>query len=309
MKVVVVGAGLGGLFAARAFADRGHRVLLVADGPGGFAVGAGIASRAFWDPALRPLATRSLRILAGLVPTDRCGMAQIALSERTAATLARLPGTGRRLSAPLRDAFAPAFRRRIAAVAHSPDDLRLDLTALRRALLRGLARRRERVVEVAPGRVRTARGEHRADLVVVATGWRADLRAHMRLPAVSLRTAAVVRGEGSLPAMFHVLDTGLYARPDGTGFLAGDGDGPGEADRPPPRRPEPPTVERIAAGLRAVLRRVGRVRPVSAGLLARTRSRRPFVVERAGLVVLGGLGGDGLSLAPAIGERLADRRQ
>ncbi|HKB16276.1 MAG TPA: FAD-dependent oxidoreductase, partial [Planctomycetota bacterium] len=121
-----------------------------------------------------------------------------------------------------------------------------------------------------------------------------------------VRRAQAARARGRLSAMFHVLDTGLYARPSGRSLVAGDGDAPWRGT--PDARASRVTREflrEVGAELGMALR--GRAVPVpaAAGLVAMTGDRRPVVGLRGDLWVACGFGGDGLALAPAFGEEVA----
>lgn len=239
--MIVAGAGFAGLSVARALTKLGVDVEVVAPDGGASAKGAGIVTPQF--TSLEPVARRSMRILASLMPVHRCGMAQISLSK----------GSGLRGSLP--DApFTRRFRDRIVAASFAPDAFWVEDPL--RHLSRGLTIRRGRV--------------DRAD--VYATG--------IALPGVRVvRTRAARYRLDGVPFMLHVVDWGLYLRP---GVVAGDG----TADQLEyifGRRPR--LLEswwgRVAMAPRPILRRAGRA------------------------WLFGGLGGDGLSLAPALGERLA----
>ncbi len=253
MRVVIVGAGIAGLSVARALLARGVRPTVIAPDHGATALGAGIVSAQFWDRALLPLARRSQAIIRSLVPVHRAGMAQIALSERTARLVERLDGTG--LPRSLR--FRPGFARRIVLARWSRDEFWVDSRRLIAAFSRGLTIERRRVRRVD------------ADRVVWATA-----------PGRRVR-AVLARADVRVPTMFHVLDSGLYMR----GALAGDGS--------------------IANVRRALAEALGaRCSFLRAGTVA--MSRRPIVRRRGRVWIVGGFGGDGLALAPAIGERVAD---
>jgi glycine/D-amino acid oxidase-like deaminating enzyme len=306
MRVVVVGAGIAGLSVARALLDRGCRPTVIARDGGATAAGAGILSAQFADPVLRPLALRSREIVASLVPVRRCGMAQIALSPRTATRVERIEGGRRGLPAALRACFRPEFLRRVVAARFSADELWVDPARLRAALARGLRVVRDDVLDVEEDVVAASRRWHEADHVVLALG-AAGLG---MLPEVGLRPrrTQLARLSTPLPAMFHVLDTGLYARPDGAGSVVGDGDEPWDGrEGEPATAPTPEFLEHVRGEAARVLRRPGTVRGLGGGVIAATRSRRPVVLRGGNVWILAGLGGDGLALAPALGERIADR--
>jgi glycine/D-amino acid oxidase-like deaminating enzyme len=303
LRVAVAGAGIAGLSVAHALARRGASVVVVAPDGGATAAGAGIASVHFGDPALRALAERSLAILGALTPLRRVGMAQVALSRRAAAALDGVAGVRRGLPPRLAAAFHPRFLDRVVAATFSPRDAWLALPALLAALARGGRRVRERAVRVVDRGLLTRSGLVEADRVVLATGaW-----ARRRLgDEVSLRRAECARADVSLPAMFHVVDTGLYARPEGAGSLAGARDAPRAGAPRGPVQPTRRAADAIARELASVVGRPVRAAPASAGVLAFARDGRPIVAREGRTWIVAGFGGDGLALAPAIGERVAD---
>ncbi len=304
MKVVVVGAGIAGLAVARALASRGVRPVVVARDGGATAAGAGIVTTQFWDPVLRPYARRGARILEDSVPVERCGMALVSLSERTAARLEPLGGSGR-LPAALRSVLREDFLRRVARVAWSPQPFWVRNEDVRRAFSRGLRVLRRRVLGVEADCVRTDRGALRADHVVLAGGaWTRSLVPEV---ALEVRRTQTAKAQVGLRAMLYVLDTGLYGRPDGRGAIVGDGDV--RLRRAP--RASGPSTEGFARRMRRMLlemfRSVGPVRPWRSGPLGMTPTRRPIVARIRDVWVVTGFGGDGLVLAPAFGEEVARR--
>jgi glycine/D-amino acid oxidase-like deaminating enzyme len=303
-RVVVVGGGIAGLSVARALVARGVRPVVVARGAGASRAGAGIVCTQFWDEALRDPALRGREIVDALVGLRRCGMAQVALSERTAALVGRIEGGRPGLPRDLAGAFSAEFRRRVVLARSEPGDGWVPLPALLRALGAGVRRASARFSGVVRGGVETSAGLLPADRVVVALGAFGPTR--IGATALSLRRAETARADVALPAMFHVLDTGLYARPDGRGSVVGDGDAPWEGARPPERlAPSVRTASRMARELGAALGRPVRATPRFAGVLAFTATRRPAVHRDGRVWTLGGFGGDGLSLAPAYGELVA----
>jgi glycine/D-amino acid oxidase-like deaminating enzyme len=262
-------------------------------------MGAGVVSTQFWDETLRPLGLRSRAIVDERVGLRRCGVAQVALSARSATVLARLRGGRDGLPRALRAAFAPAFRRRIVAARFEPGDGWVVTGSLLRAFRRRTRRVRARFLGVSKGVVETTAGAIAADRVVLALG------AGAALPGVALRRAEAVSARLSLPAAFHVLDGGLYARPAGAACVAGDGDAPWEGGDPERCAPSREGTAAIARALERAFGRPVRTTPLSAGVLAFTRSRRPLLSRSGDVWTLTGLGGDGLSLAPALGERVA----
>ncbi len=305
-RVVVAGAGIAGVSMARALARLGARVTMLAPparggasgtrglDAGATARGAGILSTQFWDEALAPYALRSLRIVEGLARAGRLrlrrpGMAQIALSAREARKLEDLRRVRLSLGLPvreglpraLRDSLAPAFLRRIVSATFAAEDSWLEAGELLSALAHDAGPR----LRVETGRLGRGRRE---GLAVLALG------ASLRLPGTdrSRSVAASVRTPRRMPAMVHVLDTGFYGRPDGPGrAVVGDG--------------EPPM--RGARGVAGILGRPARSIRVWSGTCVMTADGRPLCgpTPDPRTWVLGGLGGDGLALAPALAEDLA----
>jgi glycine/D-amino acid oxidase-like deaminating enzyme len=303
LRVAVAGAGIAGLSVAHALARRGAAVVVVAPDGGATAAGAGIASVHFGDPALRALAERSLAILRALTPLLRVGMAQVALSRKAAAALDGVAGVRRGLPPRLAAAFDARFVDRVVAATFSARDAWLALPALLAALGRSARRVRERATGVVDRGLRTRCGLVEADRVVLATGAWAGRRLGA---AVTLRRAECAKTDAALPAMFHVVDTGLYARPDGRGSVAGDGDAPRRAAPRGPVRPTRRAADAVARELASVLGRPVRAAPASAGVLAFARDGRPIVAREGRTWTVAGFGGDGLALAPALGERVAE---
>ncbi len=257
MRIAIVGAGIAGLSIARALVRRGSRPTVIARDHGATARGAGIVSAQFWDRALLPLALRGQEIIEGLVPIHRVGMAQIALSRRTARLVDRLPGTA--IPPALLRCLRPEFVRRIVSVRFSKREFWIENAALLRALSRD--------VHFAGG------GRIRADRVIFALG--------ASTPGTRIERAALASCDVRVPSMFHVVDTGLYMREN----LAGD-----------------TTMANIRAtladalGARATFLRAHHV----------AMAPRPVVRRRGDTWFVGGFSGDGLVLAPAVGEQIAE---
>lgn len=303
-RVVVVGAGIAGLSVARALVALGHRPIVVAPDHGFTPAGAGIVSDQFADALLAPRARRSAEILRRAVVVHPCPMAQIALSAETAGALDGIGGSRPGLPAGLRRDLAPEFLRRIARSVWSPRTFWVRPLDVLRAFARGSRVLRARVRSIREGLVLTDGGAIPADRVVVASGvWARRLIPDLR---IEVRRAQTARVRGRLSAMFHVLDTGLYARPGGRFLVAGDGDAPwkgtpdGRASRVTRR-----FLEEAAADLRRTLRECGAASPASAGLVAMTADRRPVVRRWGPVWVACGFGGDGFALAPSFAEELA----
>jgi tRNA 5-methylaminomethyl-2-thiouridine biosynthesis bifunctional protein len=313
--VIVVGAGIAGLSVARALAARGIRPVVIAPDHGHTRAGAGIVSAQFHDRRLARLARRSQDLLAGLVRAQRCGMAQIALSERTAACVARIEGGRDHLPRALAAHLAPGFRRRIAAVSWSDSELRLSVAELVAAMSRGCRRVRARADRIEGTAVRAGGRWYEGDRIVLAAG--ADLSRWMPGLALERRRAQVARVAAVPPAMVHVVDTGIYMRPGGPGGPGGSGGLAGDGDSPWRARHEPPPGQVTRSFLRELERRLGAMLALPpalgaarGGLVAWTVDRQPLSGRAGrgeGTWALGALGGDGLALAPALGEELVDR--
>ncbi len=291
---------------ARALGRLGARVTIVAppsrggpSGPRGLDAGAtdrgaGILSTQFWDEVLAPYALRSLRIVeylarAGRVHLGRTGMAQIALSEHEGRHLERLVRLRRALRvpireglpAPLRESLDPAFLRRIVSATFGVEDSWVEARPLLRALLR----------EAGPGlRIEAGRAARRlgADLRVIATG------ASLGIPGGRARESVAwsLRAERAAPVIFHVLDSGLYGRPNGPGAaVVGDGIAPLRGAR---------GHDALFGGAARVVRRWS-------GRCVMTGDGRPScgIAPDGRTWLLGALGGDGLAIAPALAEDLA----
>ena len=289
MRVVIVGAGIAGLSAARALLDRGVRPTVIAPDHGNTAFGAGILSGQFADADQRRLARRSREIARGLVATNVCGHAQIATTRRGAATLDGLEDVEEELPPALASALAPAFRRRIVRAVFAREDLWLRVGDLLRELGRGARFLRRRVRSVGDGVVGTDAGTIETDRILLALGPRSP----RLVPDLALATepARTVRARIEVPSMFHVVETGFYARPDGAGgAVAGNGSLAG--------------IRREAA--RAFGRPVA-CRGAGGGVIVFTHDRAPVLRRMSETTfVLTALGGDGLALGPALGERAAE---
>jgi len=288
-KVVIVGAGVAGRSAAQALLSLGVRPTMIAPEHGATGQGAGIVSAQFRDASLAALARRSRTIIAGLVPVHRCGHAQIATTIRGARRLEGLPDVTDALPRALFATFRPAFRRRIVRAVFAPDDLWCERERLLRALGAGARRVRGRVTSVRDGTVVTDRGTIEADRILVASG--AGAARFVRGLGLERETALLVGVRLALPAMFHVVETGLYARPDGAlRCLAGNH-----------------AVPQIRRGLGEMFGVSPAVREAGRAVIVRTRSGTPLLRRMSETVfVLTGFGGDGLALAPALGERAAE---
>lgn len=217
MKVVICGMGIAGLCVAYALTKLGVEPVVIGADHGSTASGAGIVSAQFWDGELAPYARRSQEILSGLVEVNRCGMTQIALSPETAALLAKIEGVCAGLPRALESELSGRLRERIVGATYSEHDFWVDNHALLNALEAGSRLVRARILETGEGFVRTDCGEFQADCLVLAMGAGMD-------DAIERRASRLARSGARLSSMFHILDSGVYARPDAGGLIAGDGD-------------------------------------------------------------------------------------
>lgn len=295
--------------------------------------GAGIVSGQFWDRDLAKLAQRSFKIIKEFVDRSglkvhRVGMAQIALSANHAKTLDRLIKIRSELNWPIQDVlpkpfnerFSPKFRRRIVHATFASDDLWLDPVELARTL-----RISARTVSFVPAHVReikkarglvhmiTDRGVLKADRVVLTTGvWLKELVPNLIKARISVHKSQVaIFRVSSVRSMFHILDTSLYSRPcNASTILIGDGDSlwKGRASSPEASLPERKWESKAALQVKYLFGEGSTLEKGWAGLVAMTRDGQPIIgpVDSAHKIwMLTGLGGDGLALAPALGEKLA----
>jgi glycine/D-amino acid oxidase-like deaminating enzyme len=288
VRVLIVGAGIAGACVARALVARGLRPTVVAMDHGMSVRGAGVVSAQFVDADLRTLAIRGREILRRTTSIHGEGFAQIATTASGARRLDGLVDVDDRLPDALARRLDAAFRRRIVRTAFAADDLIVRPAEVVRAFLRGVRRTRARVLAVRDGVVDTTAGRIAADRVVVAAGtWTEPLVAGVR---IRREPARIARARVTVPISFHVVESGFYARPDGAGHaIVGDG--------------SLPAIRREAA---RVLGRGVRCVGAGGGEIAVAPRGRPIVrrVDKTTYVVAG-LGGDGLALGPALGERVA----
>ncbi|GEM_PF-2858275 len=296
MKILIAGAGVAGLSVAHALVKAGVRPTVVARDGGATACGAGIVSAQFWDPRLAAHARRSQQIIESLLPVVRCGMAQIALSEEKSELLSRIEGVERRLPEELQRALAHDFLPRVVAATFSPGDFYVGNERLLAALAEGSQLLRQEIEEIGPGWLKTGARVLEADWLVVATGAYGPGGVRRCLTQLAAHPAR-------LPCMFHILDSGIYARPHERGALAGDGDADWDGKVAPAVTPA--FLEHMESQLSGILRGGGRLQAVSAGPIACTADGRPLVETAGKNVLLSGFGGDGLALAPAYGEEVA----
>lgn len=297
MKVVICGMGIAGLSVAHALTKLGVEPVVIGADHGSTARGAGIVSAQFWDRELAPYARRSQEIVSGLVEVNRCGMTQIALSKEMAALLAKIEGVSAGLPRELESELSARFRDRIEGATYSEHDFWIDNHALLSALKSSSRVVQAHVLEIGAGFVRTDRGEFQADCLVLAMGAKMD-------DASDRRASRLARSGARLSSMFHILDSGVYARPDAGGLLAGDGD---------EVWPDPDLLPTASPGFLASLEKeLGEILPAPAGLtgagagvLSFTASRRPIVRPVGKNWLVHAFGGDGLALAPAMAEQVA----
>jgi glycine/D-amino acid oxidase-like deaminating enzyme len=333
--ILIVGAGIAGLSIARGLLLQGCKKLTVLAPPAGdgrvehgfTSSGAGIVSGQFWDENLAAVAKRSFGILNDLIAgsrirAHRIGMAQIALSNRTAGMLKRLEAIRLQLDWPMSSGlplslgFAQKFRRSIVHATFATDDLWLDPVALTKALCKGIRIVKDRLVEIrnARGMIHavTGRGVIKSDLLILSTGvWTGDFVRDIRKSMVVYKSQVALFKVAGIRYMFHVLDTGIYSRPHSTSsILVGDGDVlwnkscSEEAARSMDDFWQAGTREQIAE----IFGRRPEMGKGWAGLVAMTKSGRPLVrpLDKSRRVWLfTGFGGNGLALAPALGEQLA----
>lgn len=290
MRVVIVGAGLAGRSAAHALLARGVRPTVLAPDRGDSAFGAGILSAQFGDADLRAAARRSARIVAGLVPVNRCGHAQIATTVRGARTLDGLVDVRPSMPRALERALAPEYRRRIVRAVFAREDLCLDVERLLRVLGQGARFLRGRALALRDGAVLRDGRAIEADRVLVACGAASPRLVGGALLRLERRPARRARVDVALPAMLHVVESGFYARPAAAGAIAGDG-----------------SIEAIRREARRVFGSAVRCRADGGGATLHARDGRP-VLRRVSETtwVLTALGGDGLALGPAFGEKAAE---
>jgi len=299
MRIVIAGAGIVGLSVAHALTRRGHCPTVIAMDQGFTASGAGIVSSQFWIKDLAELARRSQEIIQELVPVNRCGMAQIALSETQARLLKQVEGACEGIPDSLKEALSPQLIKRIEYAIYSIGDFWVSPPDLLAALARDTRILQARIDTIDDGMVHTSLGDFPADYLILAMGPWAKAR-------IDKHVTQLARVQAPLSTMVHILDTGIYLRPEGRGALAGDGDTVWVGE-PAPQTVTPAFLAHMDRELAFVLRRPVKSEPVSAGIIATTPDQRPIVRGQGRNWILTGFGGDGLALAPALGEQVAEQ--
>ncbi len=337
---LVIGAGLAGLSVAFHLAPH-ERVAVVeqAAHPGteASAHNAGMVRRMGEDPYERALAMRTATRLAEQWPeASRVTGAVLGLvrdPHHLTDAVAHLRAAGVRVQALDRaDAVAPALAGApLQAAWYLPDERVADAHSLVQRFVAGARRHDARLdcgvavdeLLVEGGRVtgvRTASGVRRAGRVVLAAGaWSGTLaaRAGLRRPLFPLRRTLAYTAPHALSQPDHpwcwIDDAGVYARPEGTGWLISGCD---EAHDPPAlgpgsRGPLEPELRALAAD------KLDRWMPALAdarftggwtGLRTFAPDRRPLLgadPELPGLWWAAGLGGFGVTCSVAIGEAVA----
>jgi len=336
--VIVVGAGLAG--AATAFflsRERSLRIVLLEQEPelAAHSSGrnAGLVRRACGDPALDPLCDEGAAFYAAPpddLPVDprfrRTGSFLLVTPEQ-AKRWARA-GVVAATHAELRRAVPPFEPEPRSAVLHSADDGVVEPRSVVEGFLAGARRRgvelrvndRATRLHVERGRVAgvaAARGRLAAACVVDAAGaWAGELAATAGagdgqltpLRRHLLVTEPDLRVDPSWPWVWDTL-RGFYFRPETGGLLlCACDEGP---DRPGPCAVDPVIAAQISRKVERCLPSFADLRPRR--LWAGHRTRRPdgrFLLGAdprvGGLVWAAGLGGHGVTTAPAVGRRVAE---
>jgi glycine/D-amino acid oxidase-like deaminating enzyme len=278
---------------------------VIAPDSGYTAIGAGMVVTHYADRSLADLASQSKEIIRRLVPVEACGTVRLALSEPQARILASMPGAEPGLPDGMASLLAPEFRRRIVHATFAADDFFVNPELLLRALGHGVERVRARIWNIEEGRVTIDGGTIEADWLVLALGpWSAWL---VKGLALERRRVQLARAPLPVRSMLQVADTGFFARPNGDVAMVGDGDACWRGA--PDDRAARPTngfrvqVERQVAGL---LGSEVECPPTAAGLIVRAQGGRPVLRAAGRVLLLTGFGREGLSLAPACGEQVAE---
>lgn len=270
MRVIIAGAGIAGLSVAHALIALGVRPLLIARDHGATINGAGIVSSQFWDRELLPYAKRSQQIIRGLVPVHQCGMAQIALSEQTRALLEQIEEPQQPLPADVQSTFSKSFARQIEHAVFSPHDFWVSNHELLCALSKNCDLVSAEIQGIEEGAVITEKGTFSGDHVVVALGSEST--------QIEIKRISMLGGfDCRLPCIMHVMDTGVYLRPESERSLVGDGDAPWSPGAIP--SVSPVFLSAMAAELGILFGERFPVQAVSAGVLSFTVSRRPILQQ------------------------------
>lgn len=346
--VIIVGAGLAGCSVAAHLAPA-RRVLLLEQAPQpgqeAAAQNAGMVRRLGEDPFERALAIRTARRLARATEEDDCwaalspsrvtgavmGLAHDALHLHDAVAHLRAHGaTVEALDRP--GAVAPALAgARLAQAWYVPDERVADAHALVTGFLQ-IARRHGAALRCGSpvrrlltdgGRVigvETAEGAVHAGAVVLAAGaWSARLAAGVGLarPLIPIRRTLLHTAPHPLSAPGHpwcwIDDVGIYARPEGEGWLVSGcdeeavavPDGPGSAG-PVEALQRAQAADKLARHMPALAE--ARPRSGWTGLRTFAPDRRPVLGEDpalGGLWWAAGLGGFGVTCSMAVGEVVA----
>jgi glycine/D-amino acid oxidase-like deaminating enzyme len=297
MKVTVLGAGIAGLSAAHALVKRSVEVTVIYKNHGATAHGAGIVSAQFWDEQLVPYGIKSQEIIRQLVPINPCGMAQIALSDETADLLEGIKAAEQHLPSSLEASFSKEFSKQIRSARYSPNEFWVRNDQLLTAMSKGSRLVQAEVKEITGNSVHTDQGEFAADCLVIALG------AYMHT-GVKRRISQLAKVDYQLSHMMHVLDTGIYLRPNGDQCLIGDGDREvNNYDFDAPVETE--FLSSMNIQMDAIFQAKVECRALSASTLAFTPDFRPVIRQEDGNWLMYGFGGDGLALAPAFGEEIA----
>lgn len=324
-KIIIIGTGIAGLSIARGLAILGcSPIIIIAHSKlshGYTTSGAGIISAQFWDEKPCQFALRTLEIVNELAKKTRldlhqCGMAQIATSESKAKILDKLCLVRKNVGKPLaelprffKEKLSRKFVNKIVKGTFSADDLWVNPQQLLNSMLKCIPKLtmiEESVLEIKDGLAVTEKQKIKADKIVICTGvWSRNFK--VRLKTIS---STIVRTYLSFPSMLHVLDSGLYLRPDGKSkVIAGDGDSvwKGSLDK---CDVNPASESAICSKLENLFDK--KTKPITshAGLVAMTRDQHPIAKptdQNRKIWVFTGLGGDGLALGPSLGEALASQ--
>lgn len=345
MKIVVLGAGIAGLSVAFALRMRGIEPLVLARGHCATAHGAGLVCSQFWQDDLHLHALNSQRIISSLVPTNVCGMVQVALNGENVQLLSGIPSGIMDIPPALYEKFVPEFRERIAACHFAENDFWIDNQLLLSALSRGIAVRSSRVDRIAESALICGGERVEFDQLIIASGAESPLLEGITLSfelsddatfvkqgklgfpcsQFTLRKSQLARTEINIPHGFHILDSGLYMRPAPEALIAspahsnfhslvGDGDEAYDAGDSINMEIHPThsfickAADELHAIFGTAALRGARLSPHSAGILRFSKADAPFVGALGkNIWLITGFGADGLALAPSMAESLVKR--